>query len=168
MPLAPVANRPSTAPLTFAGIGEVLLGKVGLTGIPGNGNPEIDVTGLTALGRNNQFRYLKPQITETTTEAFTLIHGKHTFKMGGEWRRSSNRNTWGTSASCQLGFNNVATGPGFGLASLLLGWVSSANVVTGDTITRTDYYATYFQDDTRVTNSLTLNVGLRYDFDTPR
>jgi hypothetical protein len=142
-------------------------GQVGITGVP-NGNPEIDVTGLTALGRNNQYRYLKPQITETTTEALTLIRGKHTFKIGGEWRRSSNRDTWGTSASGQFGFNDVATGSGFGLASLLLGWVSSGNVVTGDTITRTDYYATYFQDDWRITPSLTLNVGLRYDFDTPR
>lgn len=151
---------------SFEGFG--VAGKVGLTGVPADGVPEINITGLTSLGRNNQARSLKPQITETTTDALTMIRGKHNIKIGGEWRRSSNRDTWGTSRSGQFGFNDVATGPGFGLASLLLGWVSSANVVTGDTITRTDYFAAYLQDDWRLSSHLTLNVGLRYDFDTPR
>src|SRR6185312_16855580 len=43
---------------SFEGYG--IAGQVGLTGVPAKGVPEIDVTGLTALGRNNQWRYLKP------------------------------------------------------------------------------------------------------------
>ena len=54
------------------------------------------------------------------------------------------------------------------MAALLLGWVNTANVVTGDTITRSDYIGAFVQDDWRVSTRLTLNIGLRYDFDTPR
>ena len=34
--------------------------------------------------------------------------------------------------------------------------------------TRTDYYGTYFQDDWKVTPNLTINIGLRWELDTPR
>lgn len=139
-----------------------------MTGVPGDGVPEVQVTGLTALGRGNQVRSLKPQITYTTTEGLTWFRGKHNVKIGGEWRRSSNRDTWGTSRSGQFVFNDVATGTGFALASLLLGVPTAVNVVNGDTITRTDYFAGYIQDDWKLTPRLTLNFGIRYDLDTPR
>jgi outer membrane receptor protein involved in Fe transport len=145
-----------------------LAGQVGLTGVPADGVPEVRVTGLTSLGRSNQVRYLKPQITYTTTEGLTWFRGKHNVKIGGEWRRSSNRDTWGTSRSGQYIFNDVATGTGFALASLLLGTPSAVNVVNGDTITRTDYLGLYIQDDWKVTSRLTFNIGVRYDLDTPR
>ena len=151
-----------TPPLEGYGVA----GQVGLNGVPANGVPEIDLTGFTALGRNNQVRYLKPQITHTLDETLTFFKGKHNIKVGGEYRRSLNRDTWGTSRSGQIGFNNVATGNA--LAALELGWVNTANVVTGDTITRSDYVGVFVQDDWRVSSSLTLNIGLRYDLDTPR
>ena len=143
-------------------------GQVGLTGVPADGVPEVNLTGLTSLGRNNQWRFLKPQITQTTTEAMTWFHGTHSVKLGGEWRRTLNRDTWGTSRSGQFVFNDVAPGTGFALASLLLGAPSAVNVVNGDTITRTDYLAFYIQDDWKATSRLTINAGLRYDFDSPR
>lgn len=141
-------------------------GKIGFGGVPQNGNPYIQVTGLTALGQNNQYRALRPQITQTLDEALTWQMGKHSFKFGGEYRYSFNQDRWGTSASGQLSFNNVATGNA--LAALELGWVSAASVVTGDTNTRTDYIGAFAQDDWKVTPSLTLNIGVRYDLDTPR
>jgi len=140
--------------------------QVGLTGVPQDDMPEIDVTGLTALGSNNQFRDIKPQITHTLDQELTWFRGKDNVKIGGEYRYSLNRDTWGTSRSGQFGFNNVATGNA--LASLELGWVNTANVVNGDTITRSDYLGVFIQDDWKVSSRLTINVGLRYDLDTPR
>jgi len=143
-------------------------GQVGLTGVPGDGVPEINVTGLTSIGRNNQRRFLKPQITSTADEALTWFKGKHNVKIGGEWRHTKNRDNWGTSQSGQFQFNDVPTGAGFALASLLLGTPNVVNVVTGDTTTRSDYLGAYIQDDWKMSSRLTLNVGLRYDLDTPR
>ena len=144
-----------------------VVSQVGLTGVP-DGMPEIDVTGLTSLGRNNQVRYLAPQITYSTTEAMTWFRGKHNVKFGGEWIRSLNHDQWGTTQSGDFTFNNVAAGTNSGLAALELGWVNTANVVTGDTWTRGDYIGAYIQDDWKITQRLTLNIGLRYDFNTPR
>lgn len=147
-----------------------VVSQVGLTGVP-NGMPEVDVTGETSLGASGagpSWRLLSPQITDSTTEGLTWFKGKHNVKVGGEWVRSLNRDDWAGTPSGDYAFNNVATGTSTGLAALELGWVNTAAVVTSNTLTRTDYLGAYVQDDWKVTPQLTLNIGLRYDFSTPR
>ena len=46
--------------------------------------------------------------------------------------------------------------------------MNTANVVTGDSMTRTDYWGVFVQDNWKLTSNLTLNIGIRYDLDTPR
>ena len=58
---------------------------------------------------------------------------------------------------------------GFGMGSLLLGLPTTGtqnNTYVG--AWASSYFAGYIQDDWRVTKRLTLNLGLRYDVDTPR
>src|SRR5205823_11062659 len=57
---------------------------------------------------------------------------------------------------------------GNGIASLLLGTpqTGSAGINAGDTVNNR-YYAGYVQDDIRITRKLTINVGLRYEAESP-
>jgi hypothetical protein len=140
----------------------------GLSGVAPDGMPNFSVTGFSGLG-NGSARLIYPQRTYQAIQAFTWSRGQHFVKFGGEWRHSLLSDIGLGSRSGTFAFNDVATGRGFGLASLLYGWVQTANVqVLNELRTRSDYYGFYVQDDWKVTPRLTLNLGLRWDLDTPR
>jgi hypothetical protein len=140
--------------------------------------PVISPSGYRSLGggdhRKNAF------MTYTAIASWTKIKGPHTIKVGWEGRmiRVNNheyRNTSGTysfSAAFTQGPNpsTASSTAGNGLASLLLGTGSSGNVIQNfkDVAANSFYHAWYVQDDLRVARRLTLNLGLRYDLDTPR
>ncbi len=77
------------------------------------------------------------------------------FNFGQGWTRQFS--SWGGG-----------TYDGSTIASILLGYPNSGQVVWNDTYFRTrPYYAGYVQDDWKVTRKLTLNLGLRYDVQLP-
>jgi hypothetical protein len=106
------------------------------------------------------------------SDSLTWVKNRHSFKFGGEFRRSTLTSRTATGV---LAFNfspeqTRFIGPswqaqtGFGFASFLLGAVNDANQVTaGDLSGRRDYLALYAQDDLRLTDKLTLNVGMRWE-----
>jgi hypothetical protein len=108
----------------------------------------------------------------------TKVSGAHTFKIGADW--GSNRWTQRTPASgSSFNFSSAFTqGPnptvassaaGFGFASFLLGTGDSgsiSNVQPGEFVSY-HYYGGYFQDDWKVNSKLSLNLGIRYDFNAP-
>lgn len=58
---------------------------------------------------------------------------------------------------------------GIALASFLLGTPDNASVTPSPALAmQTKYYATFVQADWKATPKLTLNMGLRYDYETPR
>jgi hypothetical protein len=89
-------------------------------------------------------------------------------------------NVWEARAAGTFNFTAAMTqGPnpavassssGFGFASFLLGAGSSGNFYQNwkNVASQSFYHAFYLQDDWRITRKLTLNIGVRYDFDTPR
>jgi hypothetical protein len=111
--------------------------------------------------------------------SFTKIKGNHTIKSGYEGRMLR-INVWEACAAGTFNFTAAMTqGPnpavsssnsGFGFASFLLGAGSSGNFYQNwkNVASQSFYHAFYIQDDWRITRRLTLNIGLRYDFDTPR
>ncbi|MBM3758172.1 MAG: hypothetical protein FJW38_29875 [Acidobacteria bacterium] len=107
------------------------------------------------------------------TQGYTWLKGKHEFKFGWDYRFLT---TFGFDLAGSNGryfFNRAQTavpnstaGSGHEFASLLLGAVEEAdNTVLPILLNevRYRYFATYFQDNWRVSKKLTLNLGFRYD-----
>jgi hypothetical protein len=127
--------------------------------------------------------------------AISWVHGQHEFKFGGEGRihRINHGNPGWPAGSFQFDFASTSqfgtqfgTDPntglplagGDGLASFLTGIGSPNNSGGGCTpcqqgfdnfvSTQSFQYAAFAQDNYRVTPKLTLNLGLRYELNTPR
>lgn len=103
--------------------------------------------------------------------------GKHSVKVGFDGRqyRMSIQNFGASSGSFTFNSNFVTSGTtgasqtfGGDLASMMLGLPTGGSF---DHNARADYHqyyiGTFVQDDWRVNNRLTLNLGLRFDIDTP-
>lgn len=81
-------------------------------------------------------------------------------------RRFTQSNSVNYSAGSAPATNGV--GSGDPIASMLLGDFSSANYnIAISYATQQIYMAPYFQDDWRISNNLTVNLGVRYDYESP-
>jgi hypothetical protein len=108
--------------------------------------------------------------------------GRHTLKFGGDFRSISvageSSITNGSYAftngftSAENASGSTILGTGAALASLLLGYpASSSGSTTSSAVTtvalanRVHYYGFFVQDDFRVNKKLTLNMGMRYEYE---
>ncbi len=141
--------------------------------------PRFEAAGYASLGHRDHRR--STSNTFSTSSSLSQIRGSHTMKYGFDGRmfRSNTREL--RSPSGEFRFNAAFTqGPnplsasataGNGLASLLLGTgISGDRLMTQykDEAAQSFYLAGYVQDDWRITQKLTLNLGMRWDMDTPR
>jgi len=110
----------------------------------------------------------------TASASVQKLLGRHTIKFGYEHRRYySNVTTGGSfgmatqrSVTSQF-FDTPTTGSGF--ASWLLGAVTggSGTQLAGPASLQ-KYHGAYLQDDIKLTNKITVNLGMRWDFEPPR
>ena len=139
--------------------------------------PRLDLGGFNSiLGNNYLNASQRQQINFQTSVAQTK--GRHSLKYGMEWA-TIHRGTQSAGRSSGLmgftaGWTQQYTGrsqgafDGSSVASLLLGAMNNANVDWNDTYYRKEpYWAGFLQDDWKVNNRLTLNLGLRYDMQWP-
>ncbi|MBL8227857.1 MAG: TonB-dependent receptor [Bryobacterales bacterium] len=144
--------------------------------LPVQAIPQISISGMTALSAANKLNR-SAENAHTLRGALTRVSGRHTMKFGAEGRLlQSNVGSLGSAAAGSFNFDTVFTrGPnpqvanataGFGLASFLLGLGPSGsvanNAATADSL---PYYGFYAQDDIRLGRKLTLNLGLRYEWE---
>jgi trimeric autotransporter adhesin len=105
----------------------------------------------------------------------TRLIGRHTLKAGADYRQLGlDTAELGTSGSFNFtpaftqGPNSLigSTTSGDGIASLLLGLPANGNVQIGTPFAfNVQYYAAFVQDDVRVRPDVTLNLGVRYEYE---
>jgi hypothetical protein len=111
---------------------------------------------------------------------YLWIHGKHTFNIGAEYRRTYQDDNECQQCAGNYNFsnnstadpNNVANGDlattGNAFASFLLGIVDNADRIgTIEERLRNRDYAFYIQDDIKWSPKLTFNIGVRWDIMQP-
>jgi len=140
--------------------------------LPVIGPPLTTVTGyFTSNGFGNYSSQRRLDLIWIYNDNFSWTKGKHTFKMGGNLSHFYTNNFSSSRYNGALTFTNTSTGPtsGYGLADMLLGYPAS----TGNTPAQEKYYGleaiigAYVQDDWKVSSNLTLNLGLRWEMNTP-
>lgn len=141
--------------------------------------PRVNVQNFQSLGQNTFTDLVIAPTTHSFNVNATKVWGGHTMKIGSDYRKFFLNFTQLFYPSGQFAFNNaqwtqrnpnVASGTqGFALASMLLGIPSSVNMSHNpDPASASSYWSGYVQDDWRIARNLTINLGLRYEFDVPR
>ncbi len=114
----------------------------------------------------------------TFSATTTKVTGGHSIRFGGEYRIMQENGFNYGNVSPQLTFaqaytrgplDNSPTAPiGQGLASLLLGIPTGGSVsVNASRAEQSTFSGLFIQDDWRVTRRLTVNLGLRYEYEAP-
>ncbi|MEK7408710.1 MAG: TonB-dependent receptor [Acidobacteriota bacterium] len=138
--------------------------------------PEIAVDGYTSLGAdggNSRTIYY-----QTFGATVTRISGNHSLRFGGEYRLMRENGYDFGNVAPRLDFgaawtrgpldNSPAAPIGQGLASMLLGIASGGTIdINASRAEQSSFTALYWQDDWRLTPRLTLNLGLRWEFEGP-
>ncbi len=143
----------------------------GFRGIPAEllqvgGLPQIDVNNYNDLGTRNfrpQFQQPKlNQIVNTTS----ITAGRHFLRGGFEMRLKDNTFIDVTRRTPSYGIPGVFSGDS--MADLLLGLPESLQLNTVPTVQQLQQAFSFFlQDDFKVSRTLTLNLGMRYEYTTP-
>lgn len=108
--------------------------------------------------------------------SMSKLWGRHTVKFGASYRKIGLKEFAAGQTSGSFTFDgqftggpdplNATTGDPHALAAFLLGIPSSGAIpVATKNNFFIDYYAGYVQDDVRVSSNLTVNLGLRYEFE---
>ncbi|MFN7922279.1 MAG: TonB-dependent receptor [Bryobacteraceae bacterium] len=143
--------------------------------ISGRGFPSIITRGFNAQG---SFNGTSLDVNLGVGNDLSVVRGRHTFKFGGEHRRVQlNRHDYGGQNGGTYSFAGQIT-PNTGSVNTLIDQIGglitgSVNTFVYRTVPTVAYYrwryaAAYAQDDFKLTSRLTLNLGVRWDMETPR
>jgi hypothetical protein len=147
-----------------------IAGEAGITGTNQEavnwGPPRLAFSnGMASLG-DAQASHTRNQTTSLGYDHF-WSHGPHNFRLGGDFRRQqfnllSQQDPRGT-----FSFTGSLTGSDF--ADFLLGLPTTTSIAYGnaDKYLRSNMWDGYLTDDWRMSSGFTLNVGLRWEYNSP-
>ena len=142
----------------------------------------IEGMGAGALSSSLGFYYAEDDLYDRPGAKvnMTKVSGRHTLKFGGlvdfprlnSIKFSNNTGSYTFGKSFTQGPDPLLSGPqsGLGFATFLLGTPTAGTYrpTTGDTATIVKYVGAHFQDDIKLTDRLTINAGIRWDYEVPR
>jgi hypothetical protein len=158
-------------------LGNALNQKLGIQGVRQNEPPDISISGFAAPYSNpfapeydltNQYQYVLD---------LTKIIERHTLKLGAgydRWQFFENHaprfpmGLYSFNGSLTKDPNNLAP-TGFSFADFLLGFPTSGQTISGDDsgLWFRNNFRWYVGDEWRATPNLTLNLGVRWEYDGP-
>lgn len=140
--------------------------------------PTIAPEGYTDIGTEGWLIMDRQEGVHHFSGSYSKIARGHSLKFGAETRRNwldyaqpgypSGQFSFGRGVTCRDRFSCPGN-EGNGLAAMLIGWATSGQFhIDPKVFTRSAYWGFYLQDDWKITPKLTLNLGVRYEFDVPR
>ncbi|MCS7024840.1 MAG: carboxypeptidase-like regulatory domain-containing protein [Bryobacteraceae bacterium] len=148
-----------------------VVAELGLEGISQDplfwGIPVFQISGFANVGECNDCPFVNWNTTFQFTDNFSWTVGKHSFKFGGEFRRLRYNQIGAVVPRGRFTWNGQYTGEP--MADMLLGLMSSTEGQVGAPIAnfRQNYMALYIQDTWKITRKLTMNWGLRWEYESP-
>jgi hypothetical protein len=157
-----------------------VVSAVGIPGLnPGApvqwGIPNVTLNNYTAIGDSTEGPYANDNNTLQIVDNLSIIHGAHTFRFGGEYRRENYNQVGNQFARGQFTFQpNATQNPanatqGDSFADFLLGdlYQAEAAVAIANAKFQRNAFSFYVDDTWKVSSKLTLALGLRYELTPP-
>ena len=140
--------------------------------------PTFSPGGYSDMGTQGYWKMDRQEGVHQFSGSVTKILGGHNIKAGAEIRQNfldyaqpgypSGRFVFGAQTTSEdLNVGNNYQGNGF--ASMLLGWGNGSNFhIDPKAFSRAGYRGFFVQDDWKMSRTLTVNLGLRYEYEVPR
>jgi hypothetical protein len=140
--------------------------------IPNNlGIPRTTITGYSIFGGATNLPQNRWDTTYTYHDSMTYQFHAHSLKFGGEFRSFDGNQALTSTGRGSLTFTGATTAPtsGYALADALLGYpTSTANSPLAPIFYgREKSFNAFLQDDWTVSKTLTLNLGVRWEYNEP-
>lgn len=149
---------------------------LGIASLPLDQTPQMTVTGYNNIGADTNTNQINITNTFSPYGTVTKTFGPHTFRFGGSLRKNQ-FNSYNPSGSPNgsFAFDGSITNHGSNgnastaLADFLTGNIKTANyqLPMPETGRRNWNLGAFFQDDYKITPKLTMNLGIRYEYESP-
>ncbi len=162
----------------FFNLGQNVSGNLGITGNDQDPNyygpPSLGFSNSSFAGLNDGNKVVNRSQTSALNDVVLWIHGTHNVRFGGDFRRQQSNPISQSNPRGNFGFTGAGTGPGngvvgFDFADFLLGLPDTSAIAYGnaDKYFRNSWFDGYVNDDWRITTKLSLNLGLRWEYQVP-